>query len=232
MYEPAFVPSRAPGRAIRPAILPELSRPSPSSTEIEGHDAQAKEESLTVIREAHRMARAIIARAKTHARELEAEARERAYQAGMERALETEGEALRQAAHALSAATERLATGLGEAERALTETLPRLALRLAQAILQAELTLNPEALTGVVRTAIRAVLPARHIVVTLHPDDRATLDRARARLGELLAESELKLETRDSLERGHVLIETEALILDASVDRQLQEAVRLLQEPA
>jgi len=176
------------------------------------------------------MARAIIARAKTHAKELETEAWQQGFRTGREQALQTECEALRQAVQALSTATIRLAGLAREAERDLTEALPRFALRLAQAVLQTELAINPDALTAVVRTGIRAVLPARQIVLTLHPEDGAALDRARTALGDLLEGTELRLETRDDVARGHAMVETEALVLDASVERRLQEVMRLLQE--
>jgi flagellar assembly protein FliH len=185
---------------------------------------------MAVVREAHRMARAIIASAKAQARELEAEAHEQGRRAGKAEALETEVHALRQAAQALGAGAGRLSALLVEAERELAETLPRLALSLARTILQTELTLKPEALASVVRTAVRAVLPARKVVVTLHPDDQAAWERAKVSLGDLLRETEIRLETREGVERGYALVETEALTLDASLERQLEEAMRLLQE--
>lgn len=232
MSRPAFFLTPEARGTIRPVVLPELPRPAVTATETEIPPAETEGEGLTVVREAHRMARAIIARAKAHGRELETEAREQGFRMGREQALQAEAEALRQAAQALSAGAAQLVAVATEAERDLTETLPRLAIRLAQAILQTELTLNPEALTTVVRTAIRAVLPARQVVVTLHPEDQAALERAKSALGDLLAGTELRLETRDGVERGHVVVETESLILDSSLERQLQEAMRLLQESA
>jgi flagellar biosynthesis/type III secretory pathway protein FliH len=210
-------------------VLPELSRvvvqdsePAPAEPESEG---------LTVVREAHRTARAIIARAKARARELEAEARELGFRAGREQAFQAESLALCQAAHALRDGVVQIITAASEAERDLTETLPRLAFGLARAILGTELVVNPEALSAVVRTAVRAVLPARQVRIGLHPDDLALLERSKSRLGDLLEGSELKLESREALERGHVSVETEGLILDTSLERQLHEAMRLLQEP-
>ncbi|MBI4610306.1 MAG: hypothetical protein HY726_15005 [Candidatus Rokubacteria bacterium] len=232
MSRPAFSQTLATGGTVRPVVLPQLSPPGASTADTELAQSEPETEGLTVVREAHRMARAIIARAKAHARELEAEAREQGFRSGKEAALQTEGEALRQAVQALSAGAGRLVAAATEAERDLVETLPRLAFRLAQAILQTELTLNPDALSAVVRTAVRAILPAREVVVTLHPDDRNALERAKSALGDLLAGTELRLETHDSVERGHALVKTEALMLDASLERQLQEAVRLLQESA
>lgn len=212
-------------------VLPDLARPLAPAVKTEPlPQAESDGASMVVVREAHRMARAIIAGAKAQARELEAEAREQGLRTGRTEALETEAHTLRHAAQALGAGAARLSALLVEAERELAESLPRLALRLARTILQAELTLNPEALTAVVRTAVRAVLPARQVVVTLHPDDRAAWERARTGLGDLLAGTEIRLETRESVERGYALVETEALTLDASLERQLQEAVRLLQE--
>lgn len=212
-------------------VLPDLARPLAPAVETEPlPQAPPDGASMVVVREAHRMARAIIASAKAQARELEAEAREQGLRTGRTEALETEAHTLRHAAQALGSGAARLSALLVEAERELTESLPRLALRLARTILQAELTLNPEALTAVVRTAVRAVLPARQVVVTLHPDDGAAWERARTGLGDLLAGTEIRLETRESVERGYALVETEALTLDASLERQLQEAVRLLQE--
>lgn len=222
----------APGTrgAIRPLVLPELARPAAQPQEPEPVETQLEPEGLTVVREAHRMGRAIIARAKTHAKELETEAWEQGFKTGREQALQSEAETLRQAAHALSTAAARLAALANEGERDLTQALPRFAFRLAQAVLQTEITLNPDALTAVVRTGIRAVLPARQIVLTLHPEDRAALDRARATLGELLEGTELRLQTRDDVERGHATVETEALVLDTSVERRLEEAMRLIRE--
>ena len=227
MSRPAFPPVP---RTIRPAVLPDLGRPLPPVVAPELSQDEPDGVSMAVVREAHRMARAIIARAKAHARELEAEAHEQGLRTGKAEALETEVHALRQAAQALGAGAERLSALLVEAERELAETLPRLALSMARTILQTELTLKPEALASVVRTAVRAVLPARKVVVTLHPDDLAAWERAKVSLGDLLRETEIRLETRQGVERGYALVETEALTLDASVERQLEEAIRLLRE--
>jgi flagellar assembly protein FliH len=107
--------------------------------------------------------------------------------------------------------------------------LIRLSIEIARRILRREVSVDPEALTGVVRAALDKLLPAEKVVIRIHPRQA---EGVRAELKRLNAPPGLTVETDSSLEPGAMRCETGRGTLDASVERQLGEIERGFTERA
>jgi flagellar assembly protein FliH len=210
----------------RPLPLPELRRQVPLGDAL---PAPATDDA-GVLREAHRIARAIVARAEARARELEVTATEQAHQTGVRTAAEREGVALRAAAGALAAAAARLDAARRELTRLWATSLPEIGIAVAERVLRRELALRPETLVQVVRDALGALGAAATIELRLHPDDIDTIQRHRELLADALGAAELRLEPDASVGRGGCVIESESLTLPAGIPQQLERALALLTE--
>jgi flagellar assembly protein FliH len=210
-------------RVVRPLSLPELT--GPAGPLVPGAARQ-------VVREGHRIAAAIIARATAHAGALEAAAQAQGAVAGRRQALEREGLALQIAAAALEAAATRLDAARRDLRRELETGLAAVVIAVAERILGRELAVRPETLPELIREALPGVAPAARITLRLHPDDLACIERHRALLVEVLGETELTLEAAHEVGRGGCVIDTESLTLGAGVPQRLERALGLLTDQA
>jgi flagellar assembly protein FliH len=120
----------------------------------------------------------------------------------------------------LGKATEEIA-GLGRRVRAETEEdAMRLAVAIARKVLHREITVDPDALLGLVKAAMQR-LNARDIHrLRLNPEDVPGLER------HLTSTVPLEVVADGSLERGAVVFETARGSLDASIGTQLAEIER------
>ena len=213
---------------VRPFALPELEhRPQPPR-----EPAVSADSAGDALREGQRIARAIVARATAHARELQAAAEERGLEAGMRAALDREGPALRNVAAALADAVTRVEGARRDLVRRMEASVPDLVVGIAERVLGRELSVDATRLVDVIRDAIPAVLPAASIRLRLHPEDLATIERHRARLDEVVGSAGLALEASLEVGRGGCVIDTESLILPAGIPQQLDRALALLKADA
>jgi flagellar assembly protein FliH len=99
----------------------------------------------------------------------------------------------------------------------------RLSVAIGRKILHRELTLDPDALHGLVKAAIQRV-DARDVSrVRTHPEDLPHIQRAMAAVSTL---RNIELVPDPSLERGAAIFETTRGNLDASIETQLREIER------
>ena len=102
-------------------------------------------------------------------------------------------------------------------------SLLKLAVAIARRILHRELSLDPDALAGIVRAALEKVQLDEVCRVRAHPAEAAALGAA---FGKAWAGRGIQVEADASLERGAVIVETGRGKLDASVETQLAEIER------
>jgi len=214
-------------RVVRPLALPELSRHEArrAAVPVLGSASDA-------VREGHRIASAIVARANEQAQTIAAAAREQGAEQGLRLAREREGQSLRDAAAALADAAARLDAAREDLAGELRAALPDLAVAVAERLLRHELAVRPEALVLLIRDAIGAVTPAGRVTIRLHPEDLATLERHRDLLAGVLGGAEVRVETTPEVGRGGCRIDTESLTLGAGVPQQIERALALLTEPS
>jgi len=107
--------------------------------------------------------------------------------------------------------------------REAEEELVRLALAIARRILHRELTVDPEALTGLVKAALEKLEIRDTFRVRTHPDHAGAVERCLAQIG---APRKIEVVPDPSLEKGGVVFETGRGSLDASAETQLAEIQR------
>lgn len=214
--------------AIRRPVFAELTHrvvtpPAPAVA-----DAAAANPALDAVREGHRIARAIIARAEAQAQQIATTAREEGVEAGRRLALDEVGGELRTAAHALETAATKLADTRAHLLEALRAALPQAVVDVAAAILRRELSVRPDTLAHLVRQAVEAVTPSTRVDVRLHPEDVAVVERYREVLALALGGAELRVEAAPGVARGSCFVETERLTLAAGLTERVERALALL----
>lgn len=210
--------------SVRPPLFTELHRrPAPEPVEpTPGTDA------LEAVREGHRIAHAIIARAEAQAQEISATAREQGFEAGRRLALEQTSTELRNVASVFAAAAAKLEELQTRLAQELASELPELAVEIARRVLGHELQTSPETLVQVVRDAIAAVMPAPRVELRVHPDDLAIIERHRDLLADALGGADLRFEPTPTVGRGGCFVETPSLTVAGGIPQQLERALKLL----
>lgn len=124
----------------------------------------------------------------------------------------------------------------GLEERMLKEVegeVVRTAMRVARELLAAEIALREDAVVDVAATALQAAKAARDINLRACPRDAAVLRAHKPRLVSVLTRAkDLEIREDKRVHQGGVLIETEAGVVDAQLDTQLEELERVLEKPA
>ncbi|MGC2657681.1 MAG: FliH/SctL family protein [Bryobacteraceae bacterium] len=103
------------------------------------------------------------------------------------------------------------------------EDLVRLAIAISRRILHREVTVDVDAIVGLVKAAFQRLDQREVHQVRTDPDSLNTVKEVLRQLG---APAALKVSADASLRRGSLVIETSRGTLDASIDTQLQEIQR------
>lgn len=149
-----------------------------------------------------------------------------------------EAERLRQQAIAegkergLAAVTELLVSARQIAQRAREtseQELRVLAVRIAEKLLGRQLDMKPEVVVDVVREALRHTATARDVVIRIHPDDLALVERGKPRLVERVQSARsVTFRPDGAVARGGCIVESELGIVDARLATQLDAIERAL----
>ncbi len=103
------------------------------------------------------------------------------------------------------------------------QDLVRLSLAIAKKILHRELSVDPQALTGVVKAALETIESREIKKIRLHPKEVESIRTGLASAG---LPPEVEIVADGGLERGAILLDTVRGELDASVNTQLLEIER------
>lgn len=101
--------------------------------------------------------------------------------------------------------------------------LVRLAVAIARRVVRRELTIDPQAITGLVKAALEQLSAGERIRVRVHPEDEAAVRSCLAAAGRAAS---VEVAGDAALERGSAILETERGNLDASAETQLAEIER------
>ena len=111
--------------------------------------------------------------------------------------------------------------------------LLELAVKIASKVIGAELESKPQLLVGLIRSALESASPSGQVTLRLHPKDHALLMRRGPKvLGRLPAGIQIQLAADESVDRGGVIIESQAGRLDARIAERLQRVGAQLAEIA
>jgi flagellar assembly protein FliH len=167
--------------------------------------------------------RAQLARLMAESDAREKTARQQGFQAGEAAAVQKAEQQYRQAMQRLAQSVEEMLATRLRIRQQMEEDLVHLAVEVARRILHRELTVDPEALLGVVKAAIQKI-DARelHRVRVAGADARLVQDC----LASLNLPARVEVTADPGLPRGSVVLETARGTLDSSVETQLQEIDR------
>jgi flagellar assembly protein FliH len=200
-----------PGASL--VVVSHAASPHAGTRPAGNHPAESVEESL-----------------KTRVQELERQAEKSSQEALQKGLRQGEADGRRQALAQLDGELQRLARSAAEMaglrhaiRREAEEELVRLALAIARRILHRELTVDPEALTGLVKAALGKIEMRDTYRVRTHPEHVAAVTRCLAQAG---APQKIEVLADTSLEKGSAIFETGRGLLDASVETQLAEIQR------
>lgn len=182
----------------------------------------------TLLHEARQRALDLVndAIARTHA--IEDEARKTGYDRGL-----ADGRAGAQAEMDEMLSTMRGLVEMARAERhKIIETadseIVRLATAIAERILHQHIAIEPNAVIDMTRAAITRLVNRETVTVRVNPADIETMRENREALMSMNDIEHLRVIEDQRVDRGGVVIETEAGAIDAKVSTQLREVRRLL----
>ena len=177
---------------------------------------------------------AVAAHLQTRLAEVEQETRQReqeAYESGVREGRTVGAE---EAAERLEPVLERLSRSVEEIlgqrrrfRREAEEDVVKLALTIGRRVLHRELSVDPEALLGVVKAALKRLEVREINRLRVHPADVASIRKHFEQVGRL---EQIEVHGDPALERGAVLFDTARGHLDASLETQLQEIQRGLSD--
>lgn len=181
---------------------------------IEREVVGARQEAHEIKRQAEEEAARII----DEANEQVAEIRERGYEEGKQ-------EGLAQFTKEIAGALLKVR----EIEESLEGQYIGLIKACCEKIIGQELKQHPESIVGVVRLALAEARQQREIIVRVHPDDVAALERSKGKLLEMLARANtIEVRADASVTRGGCVVVTELGTIDATLERQLDALAQAL----
>jgi flagellar assembly protein FliH len=150
------------------------------------------------------------------------EAREAGFREG-EAAARSQAQAeIRPVAERLARTIEELAALRPRLREQAEEDLIRLAVAIARRVVRRELTIDPQAIAGLVKAALQQLASEEEVRVRVHPGEEAAV-RACLAGAERAA---VQVTADPGLERGSAVFETQRGNLDASAEAQLAEIER------
>jgi flagellar biosynthesis/type III secretory pathway protein FliH len=133
---------------------------------------------------------------------------------------------LARAGAVLAAATAARERRLAAVEREIAA----IALDVAGKLLGRELASREDAVVDLAARALAGARERREVTLRVHPDDARAVRAAEGALAAILARAPLAVREDSGVARGGAVVETEAGSIDASVETQLAELARALEE--
>jgi len=153
----------------------------------------------------------------------EEQARARGFQEGEAAAARQAAERVEKIVARAAASIEALEQVRRQMRRQMEEDLVKLAVAVARRILHRELSVDPDALQGVVKAAVGRIEARELHRIRVSPEDCPQLEKA---LKYAALPPRVELTADSGLERGSLVLETDRGLYDASVETQLQEIER------
>lgn len=195
---------------------------------------EASEDARRLIEEARERALELVADAEARAADLESAAQREGFERGVQ-----EGRSSAQREMDDMIETMRGLIDMARIERhkiieGAEPEIVRLAVAIAERVLHAHIAMEPAAVLEMVRGAIARVVSRETVTVRVNPADIELMREHRDRLMMMNDIDNMRLIEDQRVDRGGVIIETEAGTIDAKVSTQLREVRRLMavEDPA
>ena len=229
----AFTPPSSNGHTERidlsavAAAVPKVDWPQLRS-DAEAIVDRAAADAERLIREAESKAIELLDAAKTRIEQLEGDARESGREQGYA-AGKVEGE--NELAPAIATIRELIESVRAQRSAAIAAAEPelaRLAMAVAERVIHSELQTNPKVVVENVRSALTRLVSREVVTLRVNPVD---LDTIRQHRDEIVAAGDvehLRIVEDQRVDRGGVVVETDAGTIDSKISTQLQEARRAI----
>jgi len=197
-------------------------------TDAEAIVDRAASDAETLLKQAENTALNIVAKAQERVSEIEDEARTRASEQGYE-----EGKQRGQTELDPVIATFRDVTqSIREQRQLLLERaepeLVRLAMAIAERIVHTELSSNPSVVVENVRSALTRIISREVVTLRVNPMDHDIIRTHRDAIHAASDIEHLRIVEDQRIDRGGVIVETEAGTIDAKIATQIMEARRAI----
>jgi flagellar assembly protein FliH len=167
--------------------------------------------------------RARVAQLTAEAETREKRVRQQGYQEGEAAAAQKAAQQVQQALQRIAQSVEETLGQRLRMRQQMEEDLIHLAIAVARRILHRELTVDPEALLGIVKAAVQRMEVRELHRVRVSPADSKLLEQ---HLAVLNLPARVEIVSDPGLQRGSVVLETARGSLDSSIETQLEEIER------
>lgn len=173
----------------------------------------------------------VLAAARQEAEEKVKEAYAQGYRRGEEKGLEEFRAKVDGASKVLELAAIEIQRKRSEFINSLEPQVVRIAEMVAERILHRECREDSELIHATVRSALELIVDRAELSVTLHPNDQETLRNNKADLLETFDGIErLRIVTDEKVARGGCIVESDEVVIDATLESQLQQLLDALRE--
>ncbi len=189
---------------------------------------RAASDAESLLLQAETTALELVARAEARAREIEEEARAKAHAEG----LELGRDEAKQELDPVIATFRELIESIGSQRAQVISTaepeLVRLAMAIAERIVHTEVANNREVIVENVRSALTRLVSREVVTLRLNPVDHETIRQFRDAIVAASDVAHLRIVEDQRVDRGGVMVETDAGTIDAKISTQLREAKRAI----
>jgi flagellar assembly protein FliH len=189
---------------------------------------QAVSDAESMIRQTESTALELVASAQAHVEQIEAQAREDGREAGYAAGKTAAEEEQAPVVATMRELIESIRTQRAALMNAAEPELVRLAMAIAERVVHGELASNPNVVVENVRQALTRLVTREVVTLRVNPAD---LDAIRQHRDALVASSDiehLRILEDQRVDRGGVMIETDAGTIDSKIATQLREARRAI----
>ncbi|HTJ26101.1 MAG TPA: FliH/SctL family protein [Candidatus Limnocylindria bacterium] len=217
------------------AAFDEVSAPSTPQVDVAAIEAQAQallddaaRNAEALLNDAHERARAMIEDAAVRAEAIAADARSKAHDEGFAAGRQQADVEMHDMVATLRGLIETARVERHKVIESAEPELVRLALGIAERVLHQQIALDRGVVVEMAKTAIARLIERDTVTVRVNPAD---LERMREHRDELIAIGDirnLRVVEDKRVDRGGVVVETEAGTIDARIGTQLEEARKVL----
>jgi len=216
------------GAVVEEMVVPAADPLEEARAEAERLLESASAQAESLLRDAQQRALELVAGAEGRVAQIEADARRQGFEQGSGDGRAAAGAEME----------EMLQTMRGLVEMALIERhkiietaepeIVRLSVAVAERILNQHVAVDREAVLEMARSAITRLVNRETVTVRVNPADIETMRQHREKLMSMNDIDNLRIIEDQRVDRGGVLIETDAGTIDAKISTQLREVRRLL----
>lgn len=188
----------------------------------------AATEAQNLLQESARRARELVAAAQQRVTEIEDAAQARGHETGLEHGREAAQAELAEAVAAMHELVENVRQQRHTIIESAEPEIVKLAMTIGERIVHEQISVDPNIVIESVRHALTRLVGREVVTLRVHPADLETIRQHRDAIAASNDVEHLRVVEDQRVDRGGVVIETEAGTIDAKITTQLREARRTL----